>query len=121
MFVRKRKSSKRRGADDSGFDHVLSSLILKFMSVNEPNMQTTAEEEAEFQRDTPSVAEHKFMFSSYERRFATETIVKTCLSYLERHLEFHSLDQLKHVVNLLYRQSVRAQGEELFYKVCLKL
>lgn len=121
MFVRKRKSSKRRGADDSGSNHLLSSLILNFMSVNEPNMQTTAEEEAEFQRDTPSVAEHKFMFSSYERRFATETIVKTCLSYLERHLEFHSLDQLKHVVNLLYRQSVRAQGEELFYKVCLKL
>lgn len=80
-------------------------------------MQTTAEDEAELARDTLSAAEHKFVFSSYERRFATESIVKTCLTYVERHLEFHSLDQLKHVVNLLYRQSVRAGGGELFYKV----
>ncbi|EOQ99643.1 hypothetical protein E3P92_01291 [Wallemia ichthyophaga] len=100
MFVRKRKSSKRRNGD-----------------INEPTMQTTAEDDAEANRETLSAAEHKFVFSSYERRFASENIVKTCLTYLERHLEFHSTSQLKHVVNLLYRQAVRAQGEELFYKV----
>lgn len=60
---------------------------------------------------------HVACLTPHLQKFVHEEITKTLLTYLSRHEEFSSNEQMKRVVNLLHRQAVRAKAEGLFFKV----
>ncbi|GAA5948542.1 hypothetical protein JCM3765_004917 [Sporobolomyces pararoseus] len=74
------------------------------------------EEEEEIARGTVSFGEHAFQFEKFEQRFAEESVLATCMIYLESYKNFKSPDQMKRIVALMHRQAIKAKSEGLFYK-----
>ncbi|WVW79467.1 hypothetical protein I302_101436 [Kwoniella bestiolae CBS 10118] len=112
MFIRKKKAArkKRKEAEQS----------------NEPNPDGSGmpeeygnEEEEALQPDkeAPSYAEHAFTFKTFERRFASEPVTNTLLSFLSRYRDFDDPEQMKRVVGLMHRQVIKAQAEGLYFQV----
>ncbi|KAH8930022.1 hypothetical protein BT69DRAFT_1275789 [Atractiella rhizophila] len=75
------------------------------------------EEDGEIETGENSYREHAFTFEVFEAKFATESILKTLIVFLQRYQEFVSTDQMKWVVNLLHRQAIKAQMETIFFRV----
>ncbi|GAA5909890.1 hypothetical protein JCM6882_002043 [Rhodosporidiobolus microsporus] len=74
------------------------------------------EEELEVEAGTVSFKEHAFQFEKFEQRFADESVLATCMVYLESYKTFRSPEQMKRIVALMHRQAVKAKSEGLFYK-----
>ncbi|GAA6027789.1 hypothetical protein JCM8097_001720 [Rhodosporidiobolus ruineniae] len=74
------------------------------------------EEEAEIEQSTVSFKEHAFQFEKFEQRFADESVLATCMVYLESYKTFRSPEQMKRIVALMHRQAVKAKSEGLFFK-----
>ncbi|WVQ81137.1 hypothetical protein IAT38_003259 [Cryptococcus sp. DSM 104549] len=108
MYVRKRRTARKKRKAVDGPEEGAAPI---------PEEYGNEEEEIDLERekDTPSYAEHKFTFQSFEKRFAQESVVKTLLTYLERYREFEGAEELKRVVGLMHRQVVKTQAESLYY------
>ncbi|GAA5828412.1 hypothetical protein JCM11251_006233 [Rhodosporidiobolus azoricus] len=109
MFVRKKKAGraarkkKRQQATDEDAGDGLG-------------MGDEDEEELEVEQGTVSFKEHAFQFEKFEQRFADESVLSTCMIYLEAYKTFRSPEQMKRIVALMHRQAVKAKSEGLFYK-----
>ncbi|WWC91099.1 uncharacterized protein L201_006040 [Kwoniella dendrophila CBS 6074] len=110
MFIRKRKAARKKRKEAE--------------KANEPNASGMPEEygneeEEALQPDeqAPSYAEHAFTFKTFEKRFASEPVTNTLLSYLARFQDFEDPEQMKRVVGLMHRQVIKAQAEGLYFKV----
>jgi len=51
------------------------------------------------------------------QKFASSDITQSLLTYVGRHREFTSPEEMKRVVSLLHRQAVGAKAEGLFFQV----
>ncbi|OCF79113.1 topoisomerase 1-associated factor 1 [Kwoniella mangroviensis CBS 8886] len=112
MFIRKRKAArkKRKEAEQSTELNPDGSVM--------PEEYGNEEEEAlQPDKEAPSYAEHAFTFKTFEKRFASEPVTNTLLSYLSRFQEFDDPEQMKRVVGLMHRQVIKAQAEGLYFKV----
>lgn len=49
--------------------------------------------------------------------FADESVLATCMVYLEGWKTFTSPEQLKRIVSLMHRMAVKAHSDGLFFKV----
>ncbi|GAA6000092.1 Tof1p [Rhodotorula paludigena] len=108
MYVRKKKAGraakkKKKQVDENGGDGL-------GMEAEED------EEELEIDAGTVSFGEHAFQFEKFEQRFADESVLATCMIYLESYKTFRSPEQMKRIVALMHRQAVKAKSEGLFYK-----
>nr|XP_018259274.1 topoisomerase 1-associated factor 1 [Kwoniella dejecticola CBS 10117]OBR81432.1 topoisomerase 1-associated factor 1 [Kwoniella dejecticola CBS 10117] len=112
MFIRKKKAArKKRKQRDEAMKEPDSTQ-------NIPEEYGNEEEEAlEPDAEAPSYAEHAFTFNAFEKRFASEPVTNTLLSYLARFQEFEDSEQMKRVVGLMHRQVIKAQAEGLYFKV----
>ncbi|WWC73002.1 uncharacterized protein I206_106966 [Kwoniella pini CBS 10737] len=112
MFIRKKKAArkKRKQRDEA---------MKEPESANKIPEDYGNEEEEAFGPDAeaPSYAEHAFTFKAFEKRFASEPVTNTLLSYLARFQEFEDDEQMKRVVGLMHRQVIKAQAEGLYFKV----
>ncbi|WVF65442.1 hypothetical protein IAT40_000170 [Kwoniella sp. CBS 6097] len=110
MFIRKKKAARKKRQQNQQ-DPTESSGM--------PEEYGNEEEEAlgGADQDAPSYAEHAFTFQAFEKRFASESVTNTLLSYLARFQEFEEPEQMKRVVGLMHRQVIKAQAEGLYFKV----
>ncbi|EIW66064.1 hypothetical protein TREMEDRAFT_65909 [Tremella mesenterica DSM 1558] len=117
MFVRKRKAAKKARKKTKGsMEGEVPEEFMGDEGVDEEDVN------GEDERQGQSYKEHAFQFSSFEQRFAQESVVNTLLSHLSRFQEFDDPDQLKRVVGLMHRQVVKSQAEGLYFRVsCLLL
>ncbi|KAG0026505.1 Topoisomerase 1-associated factor 1 [Podila clonocystis] len=74
------------------------------------------EEEAEENEQTHTMSEHKFLFSEYERRFATENIVQTYCTFLEDYKELNETE-LHWTSSMFHRIAVNCANLAVFYKL----
>ncbi|KAF9301915.1 Topoisomerase 1-associated factor 1 [Mortierella antarctica] len=74
------------------------------------------EEEAEENEQTHTMTEHKFLFSEYERRFATENIVQTYCTFLEDYKELNETE-LHWTSSMFHRIAVNCANLAVFYKL----
>ncbi|KAI9507117.1 timeless-domain-containing protein [Russula earlei] len=105
-YVRKRRKPKRKQS-------------VKAQNAEEPDGVPDVEEEeqAQGQPEDEVIEETMFTFESFELKFANSDITQSLLTYIGRHKEFVSPEEMKRVVSLLHRQAVRAKAEGLFFQV----
>ncbi|WVQ93115.1 hypothetical protein IAU59_000179 [Kwoniella sp. CBS 9459] len=109
MFIRKKKAARKKRQQN---------LQNPAESGGMPEEYGNEEEEALGpDQEAPSYAEHAFTFQAFEKRFASESVTNTLLSYLARFQEFEEPEQMKRVIGLMHRQVIKAQAEGLYFKV----
>ncbi|BGP23540.1 replication fork protection complex subunit Tof1/Swi1 [Rhodotorula toruloides] len=74
------------------------------------------EEQEEVEQSAVSFGEHAFQFEKFEQRFADDSVLSTCMIYLESYKTFRTPEQMKRIVALMHRQAIKAKSEGLFYK-----
>ncbi|BGP30852.1 Topoisomerase 1-associated factor 1 [Rhodotorula toruloides] len=74
------------------------------------------EEQEEVEQSAVTFGEHAFQFEKFEQRFADESVLSTCMIYLESYKTFRTPEQMKRIVALMHRQAIKAKSEGLFYK-----
>ncbi|GAA5852706.1 hypothetical protein JCM8547_002595 [Rhodosporidiobolus lusitaniae] len=106
MYVRKKKAgrAKKKKANANGEPE------------NGLGEAEEDEEELEVEQSAVSFKEHAFQFEKFEQRFADESVLSTCMVYLESYKTFRSLEQMKRIVALMHRQAIKAKSEGLFFK-----
>ncbi|KAF9412291.1 Topoisomerase 1-associated factor 1, partial [Podila epigama] len=74
------------------------------------------EDDTEDEQPTHTMREHTFLFSEYERRFATESVVRTYCTLLEDYAELNE-GELHWVASMFHRIAVNCHNLSVFYKL----
>ncbi|KFH70850.1 hypothetical protein MVEG_03697 [Podila verticillata NRRL 6337] len=74
------------------------------------------DEEAERNEQTHTMKEHNFLFSEYERRFATESVVHTYCTFLEDYRDLNETE-LHWTSSMFHRIAVNCANLAVFYKL----
>ncbi|KAG0036540.1 Topoisomerase 1-associated factor 1 [Podila clonocystis] len=131
MYVRKtrtvaKKKAEKAATEGDGAQNAEAQANADLPQVDQLNMGVEVEggdqerdqdeEEAEENEQTHTMSEHKFLFSEYERRFATENIVQTYCTFLEDYKELNETE-LHWTSSMFHRIAVNCANLAVFYKL----
>ncbi|KAG0340494.1 Topoisomerase 1-associated factor 1 [Podila humilis] len=84
--------------------------------IDQDQEQEEDDEEGERDENAYTMHEHRFIFSEYERRFATENVVKTYCTVLEDYQELNETE-FHWIASMFHRIAVNCANPAVFYKM----
>ncbi|KAF9311667.1 Topoisomerase 1-associated factor 1 [Podila horticola] len=124
MYVRKKRTIAKKKSEKAATEEAQANgdlpqagqLNLGDDGEGNGQEQEQDEEEAEENEQTHTMSEHKFLFSEYERRFATENVVQTYCLFLEDYKDL-SETELHWTSSMFHRIAVNCANLAVFYKL----